>query len=57
MTYIPKGFMCCVCIYLYHKCNHLYFNLYKPMGKPDLEGFIEVKCINFVKRINKEISL
>lgn len=52
MVSIPKGDMCMACIYLHHKCNHLPFNSYIRMGKPDKEGYVEVKCVEFVKRIN-----
>lgn len=49
---IPKGFMCMACIYVHHKCNHLPFNEYPPIGKPDKDGYVEVKCMKYIKRIN-----
>ena len=47
---IPKGDMCLVCIHLKRVCNHLPFDTYRPMGKPDEDGFMEVKCEDFVKK-------
>jgi hypothetical protein len=46
---IPKGFMCAVCVHRDRVCNHLRFDEMIPMGKPDKEGYQEVKCEEFVK--------
>lgn len=42
--------MCIVCTHILRKCNHLPFDTYRPMGKPDPEGYREVKCQEFTKR-------
>lgn len=41
-----------VCIHLHRLCNHLPFNTYRPMGKPDDENFQEVKCEDFTRETN-----
>ena len=45
--HIPRGFMCIACIRLHRKCNHLPFETYRPLEKPDNEGYVTVKCEDF----------
>lgn len=37
------------CVSLHVKCNHLPFDSYRPMGKVDDDGYMVVKCEEFIK--------
>ena len=50
IKYIPKGSMCMVCTKLYLDCSNLCFDKYPPMGKPDEEGYVVVRCHEFNKK-------
>ncbi len=51
MIHIPRGEMCIGCTKALDKCNHLAFDKMKPLTKkPDNEGYMEVKCIEFRRK-------
>ena len=47
MVKIPHGGRCMVCSKILENCSSLDFESMQPMSKPDSEGYILVKCIEW----------
>jgi hypothetical protein len=44
MNKIPSGEMCFCCEHANRRCDHLPFDEYKPIAKPDKDGYWFVRC-------------
>ena len=55
-TCVPKGSMCMSCVRKldFEFCKSLDFDSMKKISKPDNEGFVVVKCEQFVREANNE---
>ena len=50
MMHYPDGAMCLACTAVDKRCDHLPFNLYRVIRKPDEKGDLMVLCEEFVRR-------